>query len=114
MFKRPRPIDQQVVVITGGTSGISLETARFAGRKGARIVIAARSSEGLRKAAAELFTIVPPRSRRRRLDFATQLSDVGVQMLTTGVEGPEALKDEFISQRLSCMPNEQPQQLIFL
>ena len=54
MFKRQKPIGEQVVVITGGTSGIGLETARFAGRKGARIVIAARSAEGLRKASAEL------------------------------------------------------------
>ena len=54
MFKRQKPIDQQVVVITGGTSGIGLETARLAGRKGARVVIAARSAEGLRKASAEL------------------------------------------------------------
>ena len=54
MFKRQKPIGEQVVVITGGTSGIGLETARLAGRKGAHIVIAARSAEGLRKASAAL------------------------------------------------------------
>lgn len=38
-----KPIDQQVVVITGASSGIGLATARLAAGRGAKIVLAARS-----------------------------------------------------------------------
>ena len=69
MFKRQKPIGRQVVVITGGTSGVGLETAHLAGRSDARVVIAARSAEGLRKAAAELLHV--------GIDVATVEADVG-------------------------------------
>ncbi len=44
---RLKPVGEQVIVITGGSSGIGLATARMAARKGARVVIAARSREAL-------------------------------------------------------------------
>ena len=43
-----KPIDQQVFVITGASSGIGLSTARTAAMKGARVVAAARSVGKLR------------------------------------------------------------------
>lgn len=49
-----KPIDQQTIVITGGSSGIGLATARMAAAKGANVVIIARSEEGLEKAAADI------------------------------------------------------------
>jgi short-subunit dehydrogenase len=38
-----KPIEQQVIVITGASSGIGLATAAAAGARGARLVLAARS-----------------------------------------------------------------------
>ncbi|MDF2602348.1 MAG: short-chain dehydrogenase/reductase, partial [Methylobacterium brachiatum] len=40
-----KPLSEQVVVITGASSGIGLATARMAAERGARVVLAARSGE---------------------------------------------------------------------
>ena len=42
-----KPLDQQVIVITGASSGIGLATAETAVQKGAKVVLAARSAETL-------------------------------------------------------------------
>jgi NAD(P)-dependent dehydrogenase (short-subunit alcohol dehydrogenase family) len=42
-----RPLDQQVIVITGASSGIGLVTARAAARGGAKVVLAARNGDAL-------------------------------------------------------------------
>ncbi|WP_433298514.1 SDR family NAD(P)-dependent oxidoreductase [Pseudonocardia sp. CA-142604] len=47
-------LTDKVVVITGGSSGIGLETARHFASEGARVVIAARREEQLAKAAASI------------------------------------------------------------
>lgn len=47
-----KPLDQQTIVITGGSSGIGLATARLAAERGANVVIIARGHEGLEAAAA--------------------------------------------------------------
>src|SRR5688500_17551124 len=49
-----KPLDQQVIVITGASSGIGLTTARAAARRGAKVVVAARSEEALRQLEQEL------------------------------------------------------------
>ena len=49
-----RPVSEQVIVITGASSGIGLVTARAAAAKGAKVVLAARNEEALRTLAAEI------------------------------------------------------------
>ena len=49
-----KPLEDQVVVLTGASSGIGLVTARAAAKRGARLVLAARSEEALRELADEL------------------------------------------------------------
>lgn len=42
-----KPLDTQVVVITGASSGIGLVTARMAAQRGVRVVLAARNAQDL-------------------------------------------------------------------
>jgi len=49
-----KPLKQQVIVITGASSGIGLETARMAAKKGAKVVLAARSENALQEIVREL------------------------------------------------------------
>ncbi|HZX29899.1 MAG TPA: SDR family NAD(P)-dependent oxidoreductase, partial [Rhodocyclaceae bacterium] len=54
MKHRLKKIQDQVMVITGATSGIGLTTARRAAERGARVVLAARNAEALGKITAEM------------------------------------------------------------
>ncbi|MFC4170530.1 SDR family oxidoreductase [Microvirga sp. GCM10011540] len=49
-----RSLHQQVIVITGASSGIGLVTARMAARAGAGVLLVARNEEALRRITAEL------------------------------------------------------------
>lgn len=49
-----KPIAQQVVVVCGASSGIGRETARQFAARGAKVVVAARSQEGLDSAVDEI------------------------------------------------------------
>ena len=51
-----KKLKDQVIVITGGSSGIGLATARMAARRGARVVLAARNSEDLRDVVNEIIS----------------------------------------------------------
>lgn len=54
MKHRLKKIRDQVIVITGASSGIGLTTARLAARQGARLVLAARNAEALTQLEQEL------------------------------------------------------------
>lgn len=54
MKSKLKPLSDQVMVITGASSGIGLATARRAAAEGARVVLAARSADVLERVAAEI------------------------------------------------------------
>jgi short-subunit dehydrogenase len=49
-----RPLEEQVVVVTGATSGIGLATARLAAKRGARVVLVSRDKADLKKAVRDI------------------------------------------------------------
>ena len=53
-FKMPRKIEQQVIVITGASSGIGLATAKMAAKRGAKVVLASRNTDDLRHIVSEI------------------------------------------------------------
>lgn len=63
-----KPLKNQVLVITGASSGIGLETARQAVHAGAQVVLASRNLEALREIAEELNEDGPGRALPVRCD----------------------------------------------
>lgn len=51
---RLKPLDQQVMLITGANSGIGLVTAREAAARGAKLVLVARDEDGLKGIVADI------------------------------------------------------------
>jgi NAD(P)-dependent dehydrogenase (short-subunit alcohol dehydrogenase family) len=49
-----KPLNQQVIVITGASSGVGLATARMAAKEGARLVLAARNADALQQLENEI------------------------------------------------------------
>ena len=49
-----KPLQGQVIVITGASSGIGLVTARMAAKQGAKLVLAARNEDALHQLAQEI------------------------------------------------------------
>jgi NAD(P)-dependent dehydrogenase (short-subunit alcohol dehydrogenase family) len=49
-----KPIQEQVIVVTGASSGVGRAIARTAGERGARVVVAARGEDGLNAAVEEI------------------------------------------------------------
>jgi short-subunit dehydrogenase len=54
MKPKLKPIAEQVMVITGATSGIGLATAQLAAQRGAKLVLVARNADALEKIANNL------------------------------------------------------------
>ncbi|HET7909734.1 MAG TPA: SDR family oxidoreductase [Nitrospira sp.] len=54
MLPRLKPIKDQVMVITGASSGIGLVTARMAAKRGAKVVVTARNYEALEQVTDEI------------------------------------------------------------
>ena len=59
-----KPVEEQVVVVFGASSGIGRETALQFGRQGARVVVAARGESGLMRTHTR--TPLPKRARKAR------------------------------------------------
>jgi NAD(P)-dependent dehydrogenase (short-subunit alcohol dehydrogenase family) len=54
MRQKLRPLNEQVIVITGASSGIGLATAKRAARRGAQVVLVSRDEEDLAGAVREI------------------------------------------------------------
>lgn len=54
MTPKLKPLNQQVIVITGASSGIGLVTAKAAGKAGAKVVLVARNEAALAEAVGEI------------------------------------------------------------
>src|SRR5665213_4001920 len=74
-----KPLDQQVVVLTGASSGIGLCTARLAAERGAKLVLVARSDATLQAlekeitdAGGDVIHIVADVANRERMLFVAQ------------------------------------------
>ena len=51
---RKKPLHEQVVVVTGASSGLGRAIARLAGERGAKVVVTARNAEALDNAVSEI------------------------------------------------------------
>ena len=49
-----KPLGEQVIVITGASSGIGLTTARLAAKRGAKVILAARSEDALQQIVSDI------------------------------------------------------------
>ena len=74
-----KPLNQQVMVITGASSGIGLCTAKLAAERGAKVVLVARSAETLKKlvtqitnAGGEAIYVVADVADREKIQAAVQ------------------------------------------
>jgi short-subunit dehydrogenase len=67
-----KKLADQVVVITGASSGIGLATARLAAKRGARLVLASRNEHALRQLTEEL--------NRQEVQAAFVVADVGKEV----------------------------------
>jgi short-subunit dehydrogenase len=70
MASKLKKLNEQVIVVTGATSGIGLATARLAAERGAKLVLVAREADALDALAHEM--------RQRGAEVATVAADVGV------------------------------------
>lgn len=68
---KQKPLDQQVIVITGASSGIGLATAHAAAERGAAVVLAARNEEALKAACVDI--------RAKGGHAVSVVADVGVE-----------------------------------
>lgn len=71
MKPRLKKISEQVIVITGATSGIGLTTARLAAKQGAKLMLVARNEDALKQLTFEL--------TKRGCEVSHVVADVGIE-----------------------------------
>lgn len=71
MKPRLKKVSEQVIVITGATSGIGLTTAREAAKRGAKLVLVARNEDALKQLSFEL--------TKRGSEAMHVVADVGIE-----------------------------------
>lgn len=86
-----KPLAEQVIVITGASSGIGLVTARLAAQRGARLVLAARSAEALERLAAEINAAAQARDNAARLGADDEATDAPDSDAPARANGPQAV-----------------------
>ncbi|HEY0558605.1 MAG TPA: SDR family oxidoreductase [Thermoanaerobaculia bacterium] len=76
-----KPLDQQVIVITGASSGIGLATAESAAKQGAKLVLAARSGQTLdevcqriKSAGGQAIYVVADVAKREQIDHVAEVA----------------------------------------
>ncbi len=77
MTIRLKPLSEQVIVITGASSGMGLATAKLAADRGAKVVLAARTRDALAKAVDEI--------KQAGGEAAFAVADVGDRQQLEGV-----------------------------
>lgn len=111
---RLKPLGEQVLAITGGSSGIGLATAKAAAAKGAKVVLVARTGEALHAAAdeivrdgGEVLTVGADVASREALQRAAEAAvarfgriDTWVNNAGVGILGPVEAVDEADMRRL--------------
>ena len=109
-----KPLDQQVVVLTGGTSGIGLVTARLLAVRGAKLFLIARNEEALRTVCDEIRSLgsvaeyaVADVADRASLDAAAGKAVTAFGGFDTWVNDAGA----FIYGRLDTVPLEDQRRL---
>jgi len=78
---RLKPMHEQIIVITGATSGIGLATARMAAARGAHIIAAARSEAALNDLAKEVGDnrVIPVTADVANEDDVRRIADTAIQ-----------------------------------
>src|SRR6185437_4903391 len=71
-----RPVNQQVIVVTGASSGLGRAVARLAGQRGAKVVVTARNAEALDNCVANAIVTVYAEAERLEEDELRRVWDV--------------------------------------
>jgi NAD(P)-dependent dehydrogenase (short-subunit alcohol dehydrogenase family) len=84
----PTPVEPPVVLVTGATGGIGAETVRAYARRGARLVLLARSAAALERLAAEVATLPGQEDAPAALVAVADVADAEAveKAVTTAVE----------------------------
>src|SRR5215211_5301452 len=110
-----KPVERQVVALMGASSGIGRETALRFAEKGAKVVVSARSKEGLdslvgeiRRAGGEATSVVADTTAERygRLDTWVHLAAISIFApfeKTTPAEFRRAIEIDLVGQAYGAM-----------